>query len=283
MLCEASKTSSTLYGMTANPNPHRLIFCINSGRSGSKYLSKVLGSAKEVMGFHEADPKMIGEYLTLVNNQPYDETFITRKLKANAILEIISGFSDETVYCETNHMFIKTFFDVVLDEFPTCVDVIVLRRKLSYVLKSFLELGYFSDQNSAWPNWMSSPNAVTAAIPCVDRDENLDQCDRCIAYLIDIEARALRFCQDYPHVKVHPVRLESFSSFEFVERLFSTLNLTPTSRTKKVFQKTFNAKEQRKQSINQSVDIQYCQDRINSYIQRATAMGIKVPDSLAIE
>ena len=44
------------------------------------------------------------------------------------------------------------------------IDIVVLRRDLAFVLKSFVELGYFSPRNPLSFEWMSSPNAATAAL-----------------------------------------------------------------------------------------------------------------------
>lgn len=261
----------------------RFIFCINSGRSGSKYLSKVLGTAKQVISFHEAQPTMTGEYLDWINHHPYAATFQARQTKVSAIQTQLAEAPNASVYCETNHMFIKTFFDVVLDAFGTQVEVILLRRRLAAVLKSFLELGYFSNQNVVWPKWMSSPNAVTAAIPCIAADDQLDDCDRAIAYLIDIEARAQRFVATYPHIKVHPVRLESFQQYESVSQLFDQLGIVPTRRTERLYQTVFNTKEKRKQQIRNTVDMDYCHARIEQYLKRATAQGIQWPRTLALD
>jgi len=60
-------------------------------------------------------------------------------------------------------MFIKTYFDVIMNDFLN-VDVIILRRDIASVLKSFIELGYFSKSNKMWPKWMHYPDAVTSAI-----------------------------------------------------------------------------------------------------------------------
>lgn len=269
--------------MTVPTDAHRLIFCINSGRCGSQYLSKVLGSADQVLSFHEGKPTMSGEYLHWINQRPYADTFDQRKIKVETIHQLLRQAPAGTTYCETNHMFIKTFFDVVIDAFGMQIEVILLRRHLAAVLKSFLELGYFSNRNEVWPKWMSSPNAVTAAIPCIDSDENLDQCDRSIAYLIDIEARAQRFCQTYPQIKIHPVRLESFNEFDGVLDFFEQLCLVPTEETKVLYSQVFNIKEKRKQQINNAVNLTYCQDRINRYLERAVTQGIQVPYSLALE
>ena len=60
---------------------HRLIFCINPGRSGSKYLAELLGTAVEVDSYHEPEPKMIGDYLRMVTDHPYGETLSRRSIK----------------------------------------------------------------------------------------------------------------------------------------------------------------------------------------------------------
>jgi hypothetical protein len=178
-------------------------------------------------------------------------------------------------------MFIKTFFDVVLSDFKK-VDVIILRRELSLVLKSFIQLGFFSDRNNYWPHWMSNPGAKTAALKCIAADEVLDQYDLCIAYLFDIEARAARFQNDYPWVKTHEVRVESLSDNSSVQKLFSNLDVTPTTETKKIYRNKINLREDHKKAVNIDVDLEYCKKRIAIYIDKANTMGISLPKSLAL-
>jgi hypothetical protein len=260
---------------------HRLIFCINSGRCGSEYLAKLLGSAKDVKGYHEAVPRMIGQYLHMINDHTYAESYHERLIKNYAIKNRILRYSKGEVYCETNHMFIKTFFDVVLSDFKK-VDVIILRRELSLVLKSFIQLDFFSDRSSYWPNWMSSPCAKTAALKCIAADDILDQYDLCIAYLLDIEARAIRFQNDYPWVRTHEVRVESLSDYSNVQKLFSNIDVTPTTETKKIYRKKINLREKGKKARNNDVDLEYCKDRIAMYIDKTNSMGISLPKSLAL-
>jgi hypothetical protein len=263
-------------------NTHRLFFCINSGRSGSEYLAELLGSAKEVKSYHEAEPTMTGKYLHMINNAPYHESFRARRMKSTAIKRILRSFSPEIVYCETNHMFIKTFFDVILKDFKN-VEVIILRRDLSLVLKSFIELNYFSHLNTSWPDWMSVPNAKTAAISCAESYQDMDQYDRCIAYLIDIEARAQRFKKQYNWIKTYELRLEALSDFNYVSELFRDLNITPTEQTTEIIGKVINDRALRKLKFNNTADLDYCRKRIMSYIKRAESMGISLPQSLALK
>lgn len=263
---------------------HRLIFCINSGRSGSNYLSELLGTAEEVISYHEPSPSMTGDYLRMINKFDYATSFSKRRLKSSTIKDILLKIPDGKIYCETNHMFIKTFFDVVTQDFPK-IEVIILRRYLPKVLKSFIELGYFSDKNQAWRFWMSSPNAVTAAIPCIDVDANLDQWDLSIAYLIDIEARAKRFQQEYPGINTYEVPLEELNNFTKVESLFEQLKITSTDATREIYTQQINQRKEakKKYSGEQDISLSQCQERIEEYIQRANDLNISIPTTLALE
>jgi hypothetical protein len=257
---------------------HRLIFSINPGRSGSKYLSQLLGTAAEVTSFHEAQPPMVGNYLQMIERKPYEQSLKQRKIKSITIQNQLLLFLEGQVYAESNHMFIKTFFDVILKDFKhTNIQVITLHRNLAQTLKSFIELGYFSSHNKYWPLWFSSPNAITAAIPCIGCDASLDQYDLCIAYLIDIQARAIRFQQNYPFIKNHLVRLENFKNYDYIEELFNQLEITPTPATQEILLKKFNTKDAKK-SIQ--VNLAYCQQRIDRYLEKADLMGIIMPSTL---
>ena len=265
-----------------NSNQHRLLFCINSGRSGSNYLSRILGTANEIRSYHEAEPTMTGEYLHMINTAPYSASFYRRKIKSKAINRILRELPPEGIYCETSHMFIKTFFDVIIENFKH-VEVIILRRELPLVLKSFIELNYFSPENTVWPHWMSSPNAQTAALPCIGSDEELDHYDRCIAYLIDIEARAQRFKKDYSSVKTHEIRLESLNNYDKVSNLFQDLRIIPTDKTKEIIGQVINDRNQRKREFNSKTDVEYCRERIALYFKKAKTMGISIPGTLALD
>jgi hypothetical protein len=256
---------------------NRLLFCISSGRSGSGYLAKLLNTSIEVVGFHEPEPFMNGKYLQMVNTSTFSQTFKKRRIKCKFIEKELDNLSQNKVYCETSHMFIKTFFDVVLDRFNN-VEVIILRRDIAKILKSFIELGYFSEINSAWPDWMSSPNSKTAALQCIDSDQMLDQYDLCIAYLIDIEARTVRFQNDFPDVQTHAVTLESLNEYNMVEALFRDLRITPTEETKRLTGKMVNVREEGKKHFDNPSDLDYCRQRIDLYTEKALDKNIKIPE-----
>lgn len=260
----------------------RLIFCITSGRSGSQYLAELFRTARRVQSFHEAPPTMSGEPLRLVNALPFEASREARRIKPEAIADLLRRMPPEDIYAETNHMFIKTFFDVVLARFPN-VDVVILRRGLPHVLKSFIEMGYYSPLNPGALDWMSSPNAATAALPAIAPDEALDQYDASIAYLLDIEARAQRFIREYQWVRVHETRLEHLLDPERVAALFRCLNLTASRRTWSFIGRKVNDRPHRKRLFNNPTTLDECRRRLDDYVARAEAAGIAIPRTAAFD
>jgi hypothetical protein len=257
---------------------HRLIFCINSGRSGSQYLAELLATAKDVYAAHEADPDMSGRYLSMVCKQGPENTYSARCVKAKAIRKILGEHPDGTVYAETNHMFIKTFDDVIMRQFENYpITVVVLRRHLASVLKSFVAMGYFSDRNEAWPSWMPLPGSCGSEFQPPVLDRNPDQYELAIGYLIDIEARAQQFRRRYPFCQVHDIRLESLQDPSQVQNLFRELQLEPGPQTVRVAGRPVNQRTRRKVEIGIETTLEYCEQRISEYLRICSEQGVRVP------
>ena len=89
-----------------------------------------------------------------------------------------------------------------------------------------------------WPGTLTRWTLVNAAV--------MDQHDLCIAYLIDIEARAVRFQHDFPDVRVHEVRLEALNEPGGVDALFGSLAVEPTRRTTGLIGSVVNQRAKRK-------------------------------------
>lgn len=215
----------------------------------------------------------------MINSAPLATSREKRRVKSEAVAEVLRRSSPREIYAETNHMFIKTFFDVVLEDFSD-VAVIVLRRDLALVLKSFIELGYFSPLNPLSFSWMSSPNAVTAAMPAIGPDAALDQFDLCIAYLLDIEARTERFKAEYPGVRTHEVRIEQLNEPDEVEKFFEQLGVTTTAATRELSGRISNERQARKERAKNPTTEHECRKRLANYIEKAQDRGIKIPVSV---
>lgn len=258
---------------------HKLIFSINSGRSGSKYLCHLLNTAKNVTAFHEPRPQMAGQLMSsfpaakrsLFNRLLYGAIYAKKYQKVIAIRKILRTLSPGQIYAETNHMFIFSFYDVVMDHFKL-VDVILLRRYLPKVLQSFVELNLIVKH----PSWHVSPNSQSAAVQALAWDAELDPIDLCIAHLIDVEARAQRFKRQYPRTRVVEVRLEELNIWEHLENVFFKLEIEPSNDTRKVLGKIKNQKNELKVDKDK-VSEGYCLERIMQYIEKCTKTGIEIP------
>jgi hypothetical protein len=263
--------------------PDEVIFSVNSGRVGSKYLAELIDTSDEAHGLHEPRPAMKGRYLWMVAAAPEEESFDVRQVKAQAIREWWRQHATKTVYSETNHLFIVTFHDVAVASFPR-MKVVYLRRALPRVVKSFVERGFFSDESATWQKWHIVPSAATAAVRPIAPEEELDPVDRIIAHLIDIEARGARFRAAHPEIPCVDVRIEELSRREGVDRLFDAFGLTPTSATEQIVAKgAVNLKEKAKRRVGAQVSEDECRRRIERYLDRAANLGIEVPSSLAVD
>jgi hypothetical protein len=213
--------------------------------------------------------------MRLVREQSYAESFEQRRKKAEAISKACGGGN----YAESNHMFIKTFFDVAVDAFGNDLRVVVLRRKIPLVVKSFVELEYFG-QNAESYKWMTRSDAKTRAIDPIDAFDKLDIFDRTISYLIDIEARAQRFKQDYPEVQVHEVNIEDLNDLNKVVELFEFAGVSPKDTLESVVNVPVNQRHQRKKTFRRRVSFDQAATRVDKYLARAKQKGITVPESL---
>jgi len=198
------------------------VFSVNPGRSGSEYLSTLLSSVGETLAFHEAKPKMHGDFLESAMKEGLERTRSQRLVKIAEIRRLLEE-SGASTYVETNHMFAKTFFDIALEELPPApVAVVILRRPWAKVMWSFLSLGYFTDQNPVWIDWMRLPQKDGPA------EDSLHPEDPMVAvaeYLLKLEQRSQDIQNWYPDIRYVDCDLETLQSREGVQALFDRLGL----------------------------------------------------------
>ncbi len=256
----------------------KCVFCINSGRVGSQSLAELLNRVMGVAAYHEPYPQINGMNVFYANEMALNKSKEKRWYKTEEIAKKIffNYFRLKKVYVETSNMFIKTFYDVVLDYFKN-IEIIVLRRDFIKTLRSFIELGYFTSLNSNWEDWMTSPNATSAAIKAINTDEEMDQIDLTIAYLIDIEARTERFIQQYPNIKIHYFHTEYLNDSKKVEELFNNLGFKTNKKIIESGKSVKNSKniDKRKNPIHTD---KYLKERVLNYFSIMSKKEIPIPD-----
>lgn len=222
---------------------------------------------------------MTSRYIGMVNRLPLSETYQKRSRKCEAIARTLRALDRETVYCETTHMFITTFYDVVCDFFAN-VGVIILRRSVPDVVRSFYKLGYLRFPHCTWYNWIPAADAVTNVLPFVGKKN--DPFDVITHYVIDIEARALRFREAYPAIKTFELSFDDINSLDGMKLLFSFFRLSFTDQTAALIGSAKNRRERQKKS-DPSRDRQFYVDRVLSYTERLKSAGVRIPETLALK
>jgi hypothetical protein len=263
----------------------RYIFSINSGRSGSEYLAKLLDTAGNASAYHEPWPDGAGRYVTrfpATHPSPaqlllYPPMYLRKYWKKiRTIRRTARHLPKGDVYIETNHMFILSFYDVVMRHLEP-VDVILMRRYLPAAVRSFIQLDHYTPQCPYTKWWFTSPNSPSRAAQPLDRDENLSQVEQIIGYLIDIEARAQRFKRRFPHVKVVETHIGELNDPARVQQIFAELDLEVTPETLALAGRVINDKPEHKARVGREVSIEWCKEEIAKYLEKAKQRGIEVP------
>jgi len=247
------------------------------------FLADLLNTAKGVSGYHEPEPEMIGNFLKLTNLAALNDSYEQRRFKADAIKKTISELPPGKIYAETNSNFIRTFYDVILKEFPNAeIDIIILRRYLPEVLKGLLELGYFSG-NPESDSWIPSVTSKTSLFTPPIAPKSMDAYDRLITFILDNEFRGADFVRKYKDsaniYSIVEVRLEDITSMDGVLHFFKQLRLEVTQETESFVleQKKLNRKSPLKNKYNVKTSFEACQARLDKYLSICKAKALPLP------
>jgi len=185
----------------------------------------------------------------------YESTKTLRSEKVDAILKDLTEAPFQNnidyAYCDSSHMFVKVFEDVAMDYFHKLhgdeyqIDVIVLRRYLPLVLRSYMRLNIWKPdlplERYSGGEYSLNHRHVAITKPYAPNTEQ-DTLDLALGYLIDFEAQAKRFKEKYPDIRVIEVRLEDLQEYQGAYKLFQDLGLEMTPATEQLLNKPYNQK-----------------------------------------
>jgi len=226
----------------------------------------------------------------------YKETKEVRWEKVEALLsdlkeEPFAGNLDQ-IYCDSNHMFVKVFSDVVMEYFHEKnpndyqIDVIVLRRYLPMTLRSYMRLEIWDPKfrlnDYTGGEYSLGHRHVAITEPYAPNSEQ-DTVDLALGYLIDFEAQAQKFKRTYPNIRVVEAHLEEIQEYQGVHKLFYDLDLEMTDKTFKFLNKSaqdkvYNQKFSKsdvKQKTPQPLGIYY--SRILEFIEKYKVRNLTLP------
>jgi len=104
----------------------KVIFCLTSPRSGTKYLADIFKyNVKNCIAKHEPFPDMFGKFIYWYQEGKY------KKIKERFNLKkFLINLHKTDVYLETNHSFLKSFADVAIEAYPDMKLIHLIRNPL---------------------------------------------------------------------------------------------------------------------------------------------------------
>lgn len=261
----------TTFSIDARPpagGAQRLIFSANPGRSGSEYLAELLGASPRADGGHEREPTMTGPWLRRILYEDPRASYEPRRVKTDIIRSELDGMLPGRAYVDTSHMFVKTFADVVFDDFPhDLISVVVLRRDPLEVARSYFALDFCGIRSRPWIDWIGVPTAPFAAFRA-EPEEISDQFDLIFGALVDFEMRTDALRAVTPAVRWVDARLEEITTVEGAGELFRALSLGPPADLESAVSRRVNARDRRKSELEQPVDLGYVRERLEDFLHR---------------
>jgi hypothetical protein len=216
----------------------RYVFCVNTGRSGSDYLTELLAQATNAVSLHEGLPIMNGVPMQRFNEG--DETAL-RALMPLKLAEIRKkSCNDRKIYCETNHSFIKGWGFLVPEAIPQEeIGVIVLRRPAEQVVHSHLRVRNVPGTTRWSRTWVLTPGAARDQLPPPDRDDHFALCRW---YVEEVERRAQAYKNQFPDITYLECDLSQLNDRRFVGELFDRFGLIASPRLDEAVGRPLNAR-----------------------------------------
>jgi hypothetical protein len=185
------------------------IFCLTSGRTGTKYLSYLFkNNIEDCVGKHEPSPTMFGKpvyWYTTGENEKLRNLF-QKKLKN------INSYKTN-IYIETNHAFLKSFSNIAIEFMPDMKVIHAIRNPLKVAKSNFnryeqlrrikYPLNYRGDDGNKYIKWTLTGNEEIYRICNFDNKTiyQINEPKKIYQYFIlewiETENRAINFLNKY--------------------------------------------------------------------------------------
>lgn len=199
------------------PQPEKeLIFTVTTGRSGTRLLSRLLGTLGGVESFHEPKPKFSDIKSGLTPSDDEAKRFWMKKLQD------ISERGGH-IYIETSHLFCKGFFSPLLD-LGVEPSLIIHRRAPRDVALSMYRLGTIPGRTRKGNKFYLHPGDDSTMN--VEPWKGFSDYQLCYWYCLEVERRAQIYQERAPAgVSIAETTLEDVLNWDQFESLCSELEL----------------------------------------------------------
>ena len=259
-----------------NTKKRQYIFCINTGRSGSRYLNKLFHHVENAHVEHHARPIGYGQAM---RDYFFGKTELIRELTKEKVEKIKKIKTESNIYVETNHCFIKGFGWLIPEYIPQEeIGVVILTRDPQKIIDSTLriECGPLVNKGRKWiltpdiknyhiqpPNWFLSSQITYKLFRLLKRPFNSErklydwlnlrstQLQNLVTkyerealqwYINETTALGQAYQEQFPRIKYFSVDLESLNNFEKVQELFDHFGLIPKPTIQEVVGQAVNLK-----------------------------------------
>jgi len=256
----------------------KYIFCINTGRSGSKYLAEIFSHSVNCISLHEPEPKGNNRVMRRFLNGDVLPMQELCELKFKAV----QSANTKSFYVETNHCFIKGWGWFIADHIPQNeIGVIVLHRNKKEIVTSLMRV-LCSPLLKRGRDWMICPNikAPFTQPPVRFKSVKLgylllrfikmffkrkpsskkiwkflptspdwickyeEEC--CDWYVNEISAMTTHYKRKFPDMRYYDVNIKDLNSIEGINKMLNYFGVSAETTINKVVNKKVNTKSRHK-------------------------------------
>lgn len=201
------------------------IFVATTGRSGSTSLSRIFEAADRAACFHEPYPAMQSRHPDPASKAAYFD----RKFRQRKKINILRAAAGHRYYLETNHLFLKNFFEPAADYFGDRLRVIHLVRDPVQVASSFFAIDSIPGKTVMGSLYLLNPahednliqiNDLLTGDPAFEHD-----LFKCLWYWYEIEARVKHYRSAYPTLRWAELRTEDLNDGTALARMFNEIDV----------------------------------------------------------
>ncbi|HEV2700138.1 MAG TPA: hypothetical protein VGV09_00800, partial [Steroidobacteraceae bacterium] len=181
----------------------KLIFTATTGRSGTLSLTRLFAAIPGCRAEHEAHPVMNGPVLRAASYG--DSDLVHRVYSRIKSVNIRRAAVGHRYYFEANHLFVKTFADMVIADFGRRVAVVHLVRPAAEVANSIYQLRDYpgTERGNYWWLDFRAPRNLLAMTDILESDPEFSHpFYKALWYWHEVEARIAAWRARTPSVRV---------------------------------------------------------------------------------
>lgn len=234
------------------------IFTATTGRSGTGLIRNVFSQSPDCVAVHEPWPQMHGRLL-IRKERDGDPREARRTYWTRKSVNVRRAASGHAVYVETNHLFIKSFFEYAIDDFGGRLKVLHLKRHPVYVARSIARLPAVPgtpEGDRWWLNFQGPQVRLRGAERELrDGGSYSHPFYRGLWYWYETETRIREMTTEHPWLDIHTLEWADYITLPMVSDLLDWAAITyDPDRISPVLESRVNEKRKKKRALDIDID-----------------------------